>query len=131
MLIRISADFRYNKQTQVTTANNHLSNEEEAKIKQDAKELGWFMLDTLKYWVLPNRVATYYTKQIIIAKLVDDLNIIPTFSQDFFLLTSSNIPTISFLAFFIREIAMKKTLKSGFGRLPKHNSNFFLNISSS
>ena len=42
---------------------------EEAKFEQDAKALGWFMLDTLENCVQPNRVATYYTKQIIIAKL--------------------------------------------------------------
>ena len=41
------ANVRYDKQTQVTDDNNRLSFEEDAKFKQDWKERGWFMLDTM------------------------------------------------------------------------------------
>ena len=42
---------------------------EEAKFEQDAKALGWFMLDTLENWEKSNKVATYHTRQIILAKM--------------------------------------------------------------
>ena len=60
------ANFRQDKQTQVTD-NNCLSVQEEAKFERDGKEYGWFMLDTIEGFVQrqPNRVATYYTRQII------------------------------------------------------------------
>ena len=41
-------------------------------------------------------------------------------------LISSHILKISFLTWIILEIAMKMTLKLGFGRQPQDNSNFFL-----
>ena len=46
-----------------------LSAEEEAKFVRDGKERGWFMLDNLANFGNPNMMATYYTRQIILAKM--------------------------------------------------------------
>ena len=60
----------------------------------------------------------------------------PQYNSNFFLiillirLISSYIPKIILLTFLILEIAMKKTLKLGFGRRPYNISNCVLNISS-
>ena len=59
--------------------------------------------------------------------------VIPTFSSVFLLvgLITSYLPKKSLLASLIVEIAIKKTLKLGFGKRPQHNFNFVLNIFSS
>ena len=65
--------------------------------------------------------------------LEDDLNNISNLFSIFILvwLEPSYMLKISLLACLILEMAMKKTLKSGFGRRPPHNSSFFLLIQSS
>ena len=68
------ANFRYDKQTQVTDDNNCLSVEEEAKFERDGRELGWFIdqynLHNYKVKLLqPNWHLTEYTRKIIKAKL--------------------------------------------------------------
>ena len=61
------ANFRYNKQTQVTDDNNHLSLEEEVKFEQDGREIGWFITDSLHDFKVnllkPNWQLTIYTRR--------------------------------------------------------------------
>ena len=69
LFFKVFANFRHDKQTQATDVNNCLSVEEEAKFVRDGKERGWFMLDNLANFGNPNMMATYYTRQIILAKM--------------------------------------------------------------
>ena len=62
------AYFRNDKQTQVTDSRR-LSVEEEAKVERDGKERGWFTPGTLTNTLKPNRILTYFTQKIILAKL--------------------------------------------------------------
>ena len=64
------ANFRYDKQTQVTDDNNHLSLEEEAKFERDGRELGWFFMpDSLLDYGKPNWYLTIFARKIILVKL--------------------------------------------------------------
>ena len=63
-----NTNFRLDKKKQVTD-RKYLSQEEQAKVEQNGKELGWFTHDMGMTNGHPNKTLTIYIKQIIIAKL--------------------------------------------------------------
>ena len=86
----------------------------------------WFVkvIIDMQFWVWPSSLHRHLSPIVFSILLL-----ISNFVSIFLLvwLESSYIPKISLLAFLFMDIALKKTLKLGFGRRPQ----FFLNISSS